>query len=87
METTIQNGDILCRTEHGHEDEIPIAAPMNTETNEPDITTWMMYEDEEILVIDKPNGIPVHPSPTGSFYYNSLTKIILYHLKFEVYRR
>ena len=39
----------------------------------------IIYEDQDILVINKPAGIPVHP--TGQFYQNTITEILKLHGK------
>lgn len=61
----IKNGDILLMKQHKHEP--PVKSWNNDSFN-------IIYEDETLLVIDKPAGIPVHP--TGQFYLNTITEII-----------
>ena len=61
----IKNSDLLITKQHKHE---------------PPVKSWdndsfkIIYEDDSLLVIDKPAGIPVHP--TGQFYLNTITEII-----------
>lgn len=56
--------DIICHTKHRHEPPIPWYNDI----------IKLIYEDNEILVVDKPSGIPTHP--TGNYYHNSLSEII-----------
>ncbi|MCC8136933.1 MAG: RluA family pseudouridine synthase [Clostridiales bacterium] len=39
----------------------------------------ILYEDEDILVVDKPAGLPMHPSRDN--YYYSLANAVMYHYK------
>src|SRR5690606_12490186 len=36
-----------------------------------------LYEDELVMVLDKPAGLPVHAS--AKFYFNTLTRVLLEH--------
>ncbi len=36
-----------------------------------------LYEDETVMVLDKPAGLPVHAS--AKFYFNTLTRVLLEH--------
>ncbi|MEZ4360168.1 MAG: RluA family pseudouridine synthase [Kofleriaceae bacterium] len=38
-------------------------------------TFSVLYEDDDLLVIDKPAGLPVHAS--AKFYFNTLTRVLL----------
>ena len=38
----------------------------------------IVYQDDDLLVIDKPSGIPAHPS--GRYRYNSVTKILQHEM-------
>ena len=54
MRTTLKNGDIL--TVHIQENESsphipPVKLPLD-----------IIYEDEDIIVVNKPAGMPIHPS-------------------------
>jgi tRNA pseudouridine32 synthase len=62
MTTLIRNGDLISHTSHRHEP--PVTAQ--------DI--GIVHEDEGMLVINKPAGVPVHP--TGRYNYNSVTEIL-----------
>lgn len=48
-----------------------------THRHEPPVTDkpiGIVFEDDNLVVIDKPAGVPVHP--TGRYNYNSLTEIL-----------
>lgn len=48
---------------------------------EPPVTSKeikIVHENDEIIVIDKPSGIPVHP--TGRYRYNTITKVFQHEL-------
>lgn len=62
LESIIRNGDLITHKLHRHEPPVT-SKPIGT-----------VYEDENMLVIDKPSGIPVHP--TGRYRYNTITKIL-----------
>lgn len=65
----IQIGDVLDVFIDFSEDStniVPIKMPLN-----------IIYEDEAMLIIDKPAGIPVHPSM--SHYNNSLSNGLKYY--------
>jgi len=56
--------------------DVPIAE-MNLEAE--NIPLSIVYEDEDVLVVDKPAGMVVHPAP-GS-YEHTLVNALLYHIK------
>jgi tRNA pseudouridine32 synthase len=58
----VKNGDLVSHTLHRHEPSVA-AAPIA-----------ILHEDEELLVINKPAGIPVHPA--GRYNYNSVLGIL-----------
>ncbi|QLL34396.1 hypothetical protein HG536_0G02570 [Torulaspora globosa] len=62
LETIIRNGDLITHKIHRHEPAV---------TSRP---IGVVFEDDDILVIDKPSGIPVHP--TGRYRFNTITKIL-----------
>lgn len=60
--TTVKNGDVISHTLHRHEPPVtgkPIA---------------IVHEDEDMIVINKPAGVPVHPA--GRYNYNSVIEIM-----------
>lgn len=58
----VQNGDIISHTAHRHEPPVT-ALPIS-----------IIHEDEDIIVINKPAGVPVHPA--GRYNYNSVVEIM-----------
>ena len=62
LDTVVRNGQLISHKLHRHEPAV---------TSQP---IGIVYEDEDLLVIDKPSSIPVHP--TGRFRFNSITKMI-----------
>ena len=58
----LQNGDLIENTVHRHETPV---------TGEP---IGIIHEDDDMLVINKPAGVPVHPA--GRYNFNSLVEII-----------
>ena len=69
MRTSLKDGDIL--TVHIQETESspnipPVKLPLD-----------IVYEDEDIIVVNKPAGMPVHPSLNN--YENSLANALMYY--------
>ncbi|KAF8249597.1 pseudouridine synthase [Wilcoxina mikolae CBS 423.85] len=62
LETIVKNGDMISHTMHRHEPPV---------TEKP---IGIVFEDENIIAISKPAGVPVHP--TGRYNYNSVTEIM-----------
>jgi 23S rRNA pseudouridine1911/1915/1917 synthase len=63
----------------GEEVEIEVAEPRKPRLEAEDIPLAVLYEDAELLAIDKPAGIVVHPSPGhGS---GTLVNALLHHVK------
>ena len=58
----IRNGDIISHTLHRHEPPVS-AQPIG-----------IVHEDEDLIVINKPAGIPVHPA--GRYNYNSVVELM-----------
>ncbi|CAL3967576.1 hypothetical protein PZA11_003838 [Diplocarpon coronariae] len=58
----VKNGDIISHTLHRHEP--PVTA----------LPITVLHEDEDMIVIDKPSGVPVHPA--GRYNYNSVVEIM-----------
>ena len=63
------------------EDEICFTLPKAVEPDiEPeDIPLDILYEDEDVLVVNKPKGMVVHPA--AGHYSNTLVNALLYHCK------
>ncbi|MCJ1332545.1 hypothetical protein MMC10_009238 [Thelotrema lepadinum] len=60
--TIIQNGQIISHTLHRHEPPVT-ADPIG-----------ILHEDNDMIVINKPAGVPVHPA--GRYNYNSVMEIM-----------
>ncbi|KAH8670989.1 pseudouridine synthase [Xylariales sp. PMI_506] len=58
----VANGDLISHKIHRHEPPV-IADPIG-----------IIHEDDEMIVINKPSGIPVHPA--GRYNYNSVVEIM-----------
>ncbi len=58
----IKNGDLISHTLHRHEPPV---------TDQP---IGIVHEDNDVIVINKPAGVPVHP--TGRYNFNSLIEIM-----------
>ncbi|RDW79889.1 pseudouridine synthase-3 [Coleophoma cylindrospora] len=58
----LKNGDVVSHTLHRHEPPVT-ALPVS-----------VIHEDEDMIVINKPAGVPVHPA--GRYNYNSVVEII-----------
>ena len=50
-----------------------------TDIKPKDIALDIVYEDEDLIVINKPKGLVVHPAAGN--YYNTLVNALLYHCK------
>lgn len=61
LDTIVRNGDLISHRCHRHEPSVSSRE------------IKIVHEDENIIAIDKPSGIPVHP--TGRYRYNTITKI------------
>ncbi len=57
--------------------EVPPPAPAEHLAPEPGIPLHVVYEDEEMLVVDKPAGLVVHPSP--GHWSGTLVNALLAH--------
>ena len=51
------------RLEGGEQVELTVPEPVSTELEREDVPLRIAWEDEHILVVDKPAGVVVHPSP------------------------
>lgn len=83
LSTKIRSGDLLTTVQHKHE---PPVKEWKAQTPQNIDGIDIVFEDEKLLVIDKPSGIPVHP--TGQYYQNTLTELFKLHNKncFPCYR-
>ncbi|KAF2453247.1 DRAP deaminase [Lineolata rhizophorae] len=62
VNTIVKNGDVISHTLHRHEPPVT-AQPVG-----------IVHEDNDIIVINKPAGVPVHPA--GRYNYNSVVEIM-----------
>ena len=60
--TVVKNGDVVSHTLHRHEPPVT-AEPIRT-----------VHEDDDMIVIDKPAGVPVHPA--GRYKFNCVIEIM-----------
>lgn len=65
----------------GEEDEITVLLPENQEPDiQPEkIPLDILYEDDQLLVVNKPKGMVVHPS--AGHYSGTLVNALMYHCK------
>jgi 23S rRNA pseudouridine1911/1915/1917 synthase len=77
------NGQIITIKKHpvktGDEIEILIPEPEQLEVIPEDIPLQILYEDDDLLVVNKPKGMVVHPAPGN--YSGTLVNAILFHCK------
>ncbi|TPX20937.1 hypothetical protein DIZ76_016834 [Coccidioides immitis] len=62
VDSKVKNGDVVSHTLHRHEP--PVTS----------LPIGVIHEDDEMIVIDKPAGVPVHPA--GRYNYNSIIEIM-----------
>ncbi len=62
-------------------DELLVSVPTAGEPDiiPEDIPLSILYEDDDVLVVDKPKGMVVHPAP--GHYSGTLVNAVLYHCK------
>lgn len=71
MNHMLQPGDTLTlhiREDHSSEKIPPVDLPLN-----------IVYEDADLMVINKPAGMPIHPSMNN--YYNSMANALAYYFE------
>lgn len=69
--TRLQNGDVLelsIREEEGSDQIIPTPLPLT-----------VVYEDEDLMVINKPSDMPIHPSINN--HDNTLANAVMYYFQ------
>ncbi|MBI5754899.1 RluA family pseudouridine synthase [Candidatus Peregrinibacteria bacterium] len=64
-------------------DELVVIVPSIRETgiHAEDIPLDIVYEDKDIVVVNKPAGMPVHPTDHGAHVSGTLVNALLYHCK------
>lgn len=77
------NGTVVTKTSYkvseGDCVVIRIPAPEETNIQPEDIPLEILYEDNDIIIINKPKGMVVHPAP--GHYSGTLVNALLYHCK------
>ena len=80
-ESILVNGVWLHLNEHLHTDDTLTIRIQENECSEKipptELPLNIIYEDEDILVINKPAGMPIHPSQ--NYYYNSLANALAWY--------
>ena len=63
------------------DDEIVFSIPEAVEPpiQAEDIPLCVLYEDEDVLIVDKPKGMVVHPAP--GHYHGTLVNAVMHHCK------
>lgn len=78
------NDDVIFVKRHKHEPSVKETTNLNLTDKYPSQAKTkirIVFEDDSLLVISKPSGIPTHPS--GNFHYNSVTEILKSELGLE----
>ncbi len=65
------------KTVKGDEIEVDIPEPVNTEMKAQDIPLDILYEDDDLIIINKPQGMVVHPG--AGHYDDTLANALLAH--------
>ncbi|KAK9351272.1 pseudouridine synthase [Lipomyces doorenjongii] len=71
LDTIVRNGERISHRIHRHEPPVPAKS------------IEIVFQDEDIIAIDKPSGIPVHP--TGRYRFNTVTEIMKHELGLYVH--
>ncbi|EOR26741.1 MULTISPECIES: RluA family pseudouridine synthase [Clostridium] len=66
----LRNGDVII---------VSTPAPMDLDVEAEDIELNIVYEDEDVIVLNKPQGMVVHPAPGN--YSGTLVNALLFHCK------
>lgn len=66
-EYTLRNGDFLEHVMHRHEPPIHVESSAGS-------SSVVHYDTEEVVVVNKPSSLPVHPS--GAYRHNSMTFLL-----------
>jgi len=72
----LKNGTVL---KIGDEVEVNIPELKEIKAKAEKITLNILYEDKDIIVIDKPAGMVVHPSETGGHEKGTVVNAVLHH--------
>ncbi len=86
LQNLIENGGVLVngktvaknyKQKSGDNIKITIPEPVELNTEPENIPLDIVYEDESLLVVNKPKGMVVHPAPGN--YSGTLVNALLYH--------
>lgn len=76
------NGSVCgksARLKAGDSVTVELLDPIELDVKPQNIPITIVYEDDELLVVNKPKGMVVHPAPGN--YDNTLVNALLYHCK------
>lgn len=88
IQKIIKNGEVFVnskavkasfRVSEGDEIELEIPKSIEPEIEAQDIPLDILYEDEDVLIVNKPKGMVVHPA--AGHYSDTLVNAIMYHCK------
>lgn len=80
LQSPIENSDIIETSSHKHEPPVKQWCDEEVDIEGKKVAGIdIVFENDDLLVLNKPNGIPIHP--TGQFYQNTLTEILKAHNK------
>lgn len=88
IQKLIENGDITVngkcvktnyKLKLGDEISITIPEPKDADIKAENIPLDIVYEDDDLLVVNKPQGMVVHPAPGN--YEGTLVNALMYHCK------
>lgn len=84
----MESGDVLVngkavkknyKTRMGDEIEVSLPEPQEVDIQPEDIPLDIRYEDDDVIVINKPKGLVVHPAP--GHWSGTLVNALMYHCK------
>ncbi|CUM53290.1 uncharacterized protein AC631_00559 [Debaryomyces fabryi] len=85
VERKIQSHDLIYNMKHIHEPSVAqgleLVKKTTKYTSQSSTDLSIVFENDEVLVVDKPAGIPTHPK--GNYRYNSITEIVKHDLNLE----
>lgn len=77
----LRDGEVITnakhKAKHGEEYEVTIPAPVAADPQPEDIPLSIIYEDDDLLVIDKPAGLVVHPA--AGHWEHTLVNALIFH--------
>lgn len=89
VQRLIKNGGVLCeeteisdcafKIRTGDIFQVEIPAPEEADPSPENIPLDVVFEDEDVIVVNKPAGMTVHPAPGA--YHGTLVNALLYHCR------